>query len=252
MSSHGDTLQAEIDAYSQMIDEFGDDFMFACVSDTRNIEVAVRDIWGGVLRDRVLAMKAKLMIRPDSGDPVVWIPRLLNILAERFGYTVNKKGYKVLNPKVGLIQGDGIELSTIPLILNAIKEAGFAISNVAFGMGGGLLQKVNRDTFKFAMKMSAILRSSGNGRWQDVYKSPITDAGKVSKKGIQDCFVIDGLPVTKGNLSEEDPFTPSLLEVEYHFEKGMDVPYIRPTNEDDIFMNTEKSRAYIAEHLVPN
>jgi nicotinamide phosphoribosyltransferase len=88
----------------------------------------------------------------------------------------------VLNPAVRIIQGDGMDLEQIGVVLSALKEARFSADNVAFGMGGGLLQKVDRDTMKWAMKASAV---KINGVWHDVYKDPVTDPGKVSKKGRQ-------------------------------------------------------------------
>jgi len=104
---------------------------------------------------------------------------LLNILWRRFGGIVNEKGYKVLNPKIGLIWGDGIDINGIESILRAAQQIGFSAENLVFGMGGGLLQKINRDTQRFAFKSSAQMR---DGVWYDVYKDPI-EGGKSSKRG---------------------------------------------------------------------
>jgi nicotinamide phosphoribosyltransferase len=101
------------------------------------------------------------------------------LLDQAYGSKVNGKGFKVLN-NVRLIQGDGVNPTSIREILERLKKAGFAADNIAFGMGGALLQHLNRDTQKFAMKCSA---ARVNGKWIDVYKDPITDPGKVSKKG---------------------------------------------------------------------
>ncbi len=79
-----------------------------------------------------------------------------------------------------MIQGDGIGPEDIDILLNNLEARGWSADNLNFGMGGGLLQKVNRDTYKFAMKCSAI---KIDGVWKDVYKDPITDPGKTSKKG---------------------------------------------------------------------
>ena len=97
----------------------------------------------------------------------------------KFGSVVNSKGYKVLN-NVRIIQGDGINHATIEQILGSLADAGYSADNVAFGQGGALLQQVNRDTQKFAMKCSA---AKIDGEWIDVFKDPITDSGKRSKKG---------------------------------------------------------------------
>ena len=118
--------------------------------------------------------------RPDSGVPSVSVLKCLDILWEEFGGTINSKGYKVLHPQVRVIQGDGIDINTLAQVLTEIKTSGYATENVAFGSGGGLLQKVNRDTLRFAMKASYI-EVDGVGR--EVYKNPITQQDKQSKKG---------------------------------------------------------------------
>lgn len=197
MTSWGLTEEGETAAFRNMINAFGNGPIFACVSDARDIENACRGIWGGTLKEEVLKMNATLVIRPDSGDPIYWLPRLLNVLDEQFGSTTNTKGYKVLN-KVRLIQGDGVTKDSLPVMLQAILDAGYSIDNVAFGMGGGLLQHCNRDTYKWAMKCSAIRI---NDEWFDVYKDPVTDPGKVSKKGRLSLFKGDGGYYT-GNPNE--------------------------------------------------
>ncbi len=210
MTSWGLTLDGEIAAYRNMIKAFGKRPMFACVSDASDIERACSEIWGGELKDEVVAMSATLIIRPDSGDPVCWLPRLLDILADKFGFTMNTKGFKVLN-KVRLIQGDGVTLESLPRILDAILFAGFSIDNVAFGMGGGLLQKVDRDTFKWAMKMSAIRI---NGVWHDVFKDPITDPGKASLKGL--LTSINGKTIRTDDFEDLDNDD---FHLNYHYEQ---------------------------------
>jgi nicotinamide phosphoribosyltransferase len=172
----------EVDAYENMLNTFGGPGkILACVSDSFDIYAATRDLWGGKLKDKVEAMGGTLVVRPDSGDPTVVPIEVVEILAERFGYTVNSKGYKVLPPSVRVIQGDGINEYTLPIILENLREAGFSAENIAFGMGGGLLQAWNRDTLKYAMKASAI--RVNNGKWVGFSKDPITDHGKQSKEG---------------------------------------------------------------------
>ena len=121
-----------------------------------------------------------LVIRPDSGDPVAVVSTTLEKLMVKFGYTVNNKGYKVLPACVRVIQGDGISLDSIEAILAEMKKRGLSAENIAFGMGGELLQKVNRDTQRFAMKASA---ACVNDAWREVWKDPVTDSGKRSKRG---------------------------------------------------------------------
>lgn len=169
----------ESDAYANMLAQYPKGFV-AVVSDSYNIFNACDALWGTKLHDAVLKRDGVLVIRPDSGDPVKILPEVLSILADRFGCVENEKGYKVLNPKVRLIQGDGIDYQSVGVILESLKEAGWSADNIAFGSGGGLLQKVDRDTQKFAFKCSAV---EVNGVWKDVFKDPVTDAGKRSKAG---------------------------------------------------------------------
>ena len=106
----------------------------------------------------------------------------------KFGYTTTPQGYRLLNDKVRVIQGDGVDKDSIVKIMDVMIARGLAIGNIAFGMGGGLLQKVNRDDFGYAMKASAIRRG---GIWHDVFKDPATAKSKRSKKGIQGAMVTD-------------------------------------------------------------
>lgn len=175
ITSWGRSKEAE--AYRNMANQFGNG-LFAVVSDSYNIYDAVRNIWGGELRDFVLSLPGTLVVRPDSGNPVEVVSTVVGILADKFGYEVNKKGFKVLN-KVRVIQGDGINPDSIEKILAALKLANFSADNVAFGMGGAIHQKLDRDSLSFAMKASSILI---DGKWMDVYKDPVA-GGKTSKRG---------------------------------------------------------------------
>ena len=168
-------------AYANMLKQFGGkDKLVAVVSDSYDIWNAIDNLWGGELKAQVENMGGTLVVRPDSGEPVEVVPEAIERLMAKFGYTTNSKGYKVLPACVRLIQGDGVCAAAIEAILAEMKKRGLSADNVAFGMGGELLQKVNRDTQKFAMKASAICIK---GEWRDVYKDPITDQGKRSKKG---------------------------------------------------------------------
>jgi nicotinamide phosphoribosyltransferase len=154
----------------------------ACVSDTFNIFRACKDLWGGSLKTLVHQLSATgkiLVVRPDSGEPVTIVRQVIETLNEAFGHTVNEKGYKVLN-HVRVIQGDGVDLLTIQRIVDELLVRGWSLDNVAFGMGGALLQGVNRDTLKFAFKASEV---TINGQRRDIRKDPITDSGKRSKLG---------------------------------------------------------------------
>lgn len=169
----------ELDALRNMLVQYPDGLV-ACVSDSFDIFRACGDYWGGVLREQILSRNGTLVIRPDSGDPATVLCQVLDILGSRFPTTVNAKGYRVLDPHVRLIQGDGIDFESLGRILEAITSHGWSADNLAFGSGGGLLQKLNRDTLKFAFKCSSIVVQ---GETRDVYKRPITDNGKRSKSG---------------------------------------------------------------------
>lgn len=172
----------ETAAYANMITQFsGKGKLYACVSDSYDIWNAISNIWGRALKESVIASGGTLVVRPDSGKPVEVVVRCLQLLDEAFGSTINGRGYKVLHPSVRLIQGDGINEESLPQILEAVMRAGYSIDNVAFGMGGGLLQAWNRDTLRYAMKASA--RKTAAGDWVGFSKDPITDSGKRSKEG---------------------------------------------------------------------
>jgi nicotinamide phosphoribosyltransferase len=173
-------IENETDAYRNMLKAYGrEGSLLAVVSDSYDIYNACENIWGGELKQEVIDTGATVVIRPDSGHPPTVVLKCLEILADKFGYTTSSKGYKLLNT-VRVIQGDGIDLDMLEEILVVITEAGFDADNLAFGCGGGLLQKVDRDTLKFALKCSSIVV---NGEYQDVWKKPVTDSGKDSKRG---------------------------------------------------------------------
>lgn len=170
----------EADAYRNMLRNFAKkDSLVAVVSDSYDIYNACSKIWGEELRQEVIDSGATVVIRPDSGTPHEVVLKTLQILADKFGYTTNSKGFKVLK-HVRVIQGDGITDESIPRILDVAMSYGFSASNISFGMGGGLLQQLNRDTLQLAMKCSHI---TCNGKSVDVLKIPVTDSNKNSKKG---------------------------------------------------------------------
>jgi nicotinamide phosphoribosyltransferase len=179
--------EMELEAFRQQIKQLsGPNKIFAIVSDTFNIFDAVSQKFGVDLHGEILKVGesgGKLVIRPDSGDPVEIVSDIIERLMDKFGFTVNSMGYKVLPPYIGVIQGDGINEKSIRAILAEMDRNGLSAENIAFGMGGALLQGVNRDTLKFAMKASAICNEVDG--WYDIQKSPVTDTGKKSKKGRQ-------------------------------------------------------------------
>lgn len=170
----------EADAYRNMLKSYGKPgALVAVVSDSYDLYNAVENIWGGTLKQEVINSGATIIVRPDSGNPAEVVLKTLQLLEKKFGSTYNTKTYRVLN-NVRVIQGDGINEESIREILETITASGYSATNVAFGMGGALLQQVNRDTQKFAFKCSA---ARINGKLVEVFKDPVTDHGKRSKKG---------------------------------------------------------------------
>jgi nicotinamide phosphoribosyltransferase len=161
--------EGEAGIFKHVLDTFPSGTI-ACVSDSYNIFRACEEYWGTLLKDQVLARNGTLVIRPDSGDPVKTLLRVFEILMDKFGYRLNEKGYKVLPPQVRVIQGDGISYQSIPAIYEALQQAGISAENLVLGMGGALLQRVNRDTQEFALKCSY---AEINGRGVDVQKLPV-------------------------------------------------------------------------------
>jgi nicotinamide phosphoribosyltransferase len=185
--------EGEAEAYRNMLRQFGKPgAILAVVSDSYDLDAAVTRLWGGELREAVIASGATVVIRPDSGDPTTVVLRTVQSLDAAFGSDVNTKGFKVLR-HVRVIQGDGITRASIASILAALEGAGYSADNIAFGQGGALLQQVSRDTLGFAMKASAV---QVEGLWRDVYKAPVTDPAKRSKAGRLTLLQQDGAYAT--------------------------------------------------------
>lgn len=161
--------QGESRIFQHVLNSYPDGIL-SCVSDSYNIFNAVEHLWGTEFKTQILERKGTLVIRPDSGDPVKTLTKVFEILFDKFGFTVNSKGYKVLPPQVRVIQGDGIDIVSIPEIYESLKQNKVSAENLILGMGGALLQKVNRDTQKFALKCSY---AEINGDWVNVKKQPV-------------------------------------------------------------------------------
>ena len=169
----------EAQAYDNMLTQFPEGLV-AVVSDSYNVYEACEKLWGEMLRQKVLDRNGALVVRPDSGNPKEVVLKVLEILGTKFGSEINGKGYRVLHPKVRVIQGDGVNYWTIQDTLAAVNRAGWSADNLTFGMGGALLQQLNRDTQKFAFKCSSI---TVNGEEHDVFKDPVDGHDKASKRG---------------------------------------------------------------------
>lgn len=164
--------------------------ILSLVADSYNYYNFVKEI-GSTFKEQTIKRNAdageiptKVVIRPDSITPDHQTPEELVVwtyeqLEKDFGVTVNDKKFKELHPSVGVIWGDGIDTVGIEKILKALKDAGYSTGTQIFGQGGGLLQKVNRDTLRHAFKCSAQKR---NGEWVDIQKNPL-DQSKKSKAG---------------------------------------------------------------------
>jgi nicotinamide phosphoribosyltransferase len=191
----------EADAYRNMLTK-SPTSLTACVIDSYDTHNAVANIFGGELREEVLRRPGTVVLRPDSGDPVVVIEDIFNAVAEKFGFETNNKGWKVLPQQIRVIQGDGVNYQNILRINSALTRAGWSMDNWGYGMGGALLQQQNRDTMRFAIKCSAIDRA---GVWHNVHKNPKTDLTKASMGG-RFCTVDLGNEIHTVESTEEEAF----------------------------------------------
>ncbi|HDL3875169.1 TPA: nicotinate phosphoribosyltransferase [Mannheimia haemolytica] len=194
-----------------------------------------------LLKQEILARpeSAKLVIRPDSGDfftiicgnsssPVEHERKgLIECLWDIFGGSINQKGYKVLNPHIGAIYGDGVTYDKMIRILEGLTAKGFASSNIVFGVGAQTYQRNTRDTLGFAIKATSI---TINGVEKAIFKAPKTDNGlKKSQKGRVKVISYDHYV---DELTALDDFSDDLLEVV--FENGK---LVKSTNFDEIRQN---------------
>lgn len=169
------------------------------VSDTWDLWKVLRETLPS-LKDEIMARDGKLVVRPDSGNPVDILcgktygrtedeqKGVVEILWDVFGGTVNEAGYKELDSHIGVIYGDSINRDRANEICRRLAAKGFATTNVVFGIGSFNYQYVTRDTFGFAMKATSVVI---NGEQRDIFKKPVTDdGGKFSARGR--LAVIDG------------------------------------------------------------
>jgi nicotinamide phosphoribosyltransferase len=203
----------EEEAFRNVLDQYlKKDAIVACVSDSYDIWNAIDNIWGDKLKKQIQNSGGILVVRPDSGDPFQVSLTALKKLENAFGSYRNTKNFKVLN-NVRLIYGDGMNREMIQKISNTVVECGFSMTNICFGMGGGLLQNVNRDTCKFAFKCSSM---TVGGKEREIWKDPITDRGKLSKRGRLDLVEHKSTGRVK-TTNESFPMSSLMLDV---FEDG--------------------------------
>lgn len=194
------TKDNEIDTFKRLINDLYPSGVVSIVSDTWDFWKVISE-YTKELKEDILNRKpnaiglAKVVFRPDSGDPVKVIcgdseakpgsPEFkgaAECLWEIFGGTTTDNGYKLLNERVGLIYGDSITLQRAQAILKGLKAKGFASTNIVFGIGSYTYQHLTRDTFGFAIKATW---GQVNGQGREIFKDPITDKGdKKSAAGL--------------------------------------------------------------------
>jgi nicotinamide phosphoribosyltransferase len=214
----------ETETYHKLITEIYPSGFVSIVSDTY-------DFWHNVgivipsLKDEIMTRNGRVVIRPDSGDPVQIIcgipdssvstaeeKGLIQVLWETFGGTINEKGYKVLDPHIGAIYGDSITLERAEQIFAGLEAKGFASSNVVLGIGSYTYQYHTRDSLGFAVKATSVIQ---NGVEYPIQKDPKTDPGKKSFCGrvkVVNDKCIDNMS-SKGDYSDD--------ELEVVFENGI-------------------------------
>lgn len=204
--------QDELSAYKRLLTEVYPTGIFSVVSDTWDLWKVLDEVIKP-LKDIIMARDGKLVIRPDSGDPIKIVcgdPEakdkraqrgVIEILWDIFGGTVNSKGYKQLDPHIGVIYGDAITMSRCQEICGRLEQKGFASTNMVFGIGSYTYQYNTRDTFGFALK-STYARING----KDIYlqKDPVTDSG--IKKSLKGMVVV--VPKKGGGLMHYDGLAP--------------------------------------------
>ena len=172
--------EGEVDAIRNMLEVYHDHGFALVLTDTYDHENCVKNILGGELKEMVQNFPGLVGARPDSGDVVQVTSDTTEWLMEAFGHEVNSKGFKILPPFIRVVQGDGVTGESLRLIYAEMERRGLAADNAVFGMGGGLLQHVDRDTNRFAQKASAVCV---NGEWRGIAKNPKGAGYKASKAG---------------------------------------------------------------------
>lgn len=213
----------ELETYRRLIEDIYPNGFVSIVSDTWDFWHVVGDTLLK-LKDKIMARDGRVVIRPDSGDPVKIIvgdpeatdplvrKGLIECLWDTFGGTVNEKGFKELDSHIGAIYGDSITLERCEKICEGLIAKGFASTNIVFGIGSYTYQYQTRDTFMFAMKATHVVI---NGEEKSIMKDPKTDSGmKKSNTGrVWVHYNHNGEIVCTDGLGLNDYIkTPNLLE----------------------------------------
>ena len=192
MCSYGQ--ENEKDLLTHLLTEVYPTGLFSAVCDTWDFWKLVSE-YLPELKETIMARNGKLVIRPDSGNPVDIIcgtvlnggktpeeKGLVEVLYEIFGGQINELGFKVLDSHIGAIYGDSITLEIAKEICEKLYKKGFATTNVVFGIGSYSYQYATRDTFGFAVKATYAIV---NNEERMLFKDPKTDSGiKKSQKGL--------------------------------------------------------------------
>ena len=205
--------------------------ILSVVSDTFDLWKLITEYLPNI-KEEIMSRDGKLVIRPDSGDPVDIIcgfdrpdtlyrnpidarhyhaseneqKGVIELLWDIFGGTVNSQGYKVLDPHIGAIYGDSINLERQEEIYSRLEKKGFAATNIVLGVGSyQYIGSITRDSVSFAAKGSwfQVKQQDGTSQFYDIYKDPITDDGtKRSLKGL--LMVDENLQVHQKCTPEEE------------------------------------------------
>lgn len=177
--------------YNKYLEDSKGFYIVACVMDTYDIYHDVDYVTKGKFKNKVESNDYPIFVlRPDSGNPLEVLGRIFSILENNnVAFDINEKGYKMFR-KYRIIWGDGVNLDSMKEMLDFVLSKGYSSDNMAFGSGGDIMQKIDRDTSKYAIKCSSI--TLANGEKRDVFKDPITDRSKASKKGEISLYLING------------------------------------------------------------
>lgn len=216
------TTEGEFNTFKRLITEVYPKGIVSIVSDTWDLWKVLTDYLPR-LKNEIVNREGKVVIRPDSGDPIYILcgnpngkseqerKGVVELLWDTFGGTTNEKGYKELIPQIGSIYGDSITIDRAAQICEELKRKGFASTNVVLGIGSFTYQYNTRDTFGFAMKATY---GEVNGEGRAIFKDPITDDGtKKSAKGLMKIDLIDGKYTLVDNVSWKEENEGEMKEV---------------------------------------
>lgn len=181
--------EGEVDVMRKMLETYREQGFVLLLTDTYDHENCVKNIIGGDLKEMIQNFPGLVGARPDSGDIVQVTAETIEWLMDSFGYEVNSKGFRILPPFIRVVQGDGVNGDSLRDVYIELERRGLAADNAIFGMGGGLLQHVNRDTNNFAQKANAVCV---NAEWRDIAKAPTGAGFKTSKAGRLALILDDG------------------------------------------------------------